>query len=65
MENLEKRSDYYAIKSKYLAMSMAFLGFNFQKYDDAEAILYTFKRTKEFEKALSLQLDLKKQFSGR
>jgi hypothetical protein len=65
MEYSEKQSDFYAVKSKYLAMAMAFLGFSFQKYNDSELILYSFRRTKEFEKALSLQLDLKKQFCDR
>lgn len=64
MENNEQ-SDFYAIKNKYLADALCFLGFSFYKYNDDGFVKYSFKRTDEFEKALSLQLELKKQFCNR
>ena len=44
--------DYYAVRKKYLANALAYLGYRYYRFDNGKDIVYSFKDTKEFREAL-------------
>lgn len=48
---MDYRNDYYSTNNKYLAYTLSFLGFKFMKFTDENGqVVYSFKRTPEFQK---------------
>lgn len=53
--------DYYAVRKKYLANALAYLGYRYYRLDNGKDIVYSFKDTKEFREALTGLMQLKKE----
>lgn len=51
--------DYYEIRKKYMAESMAFLGYKYWKDGFGKETIYKFEDTKEFREALTGLMELK------
>ncbi|WP_051931598.1 hypothetical protein [Clostridium sp. KNHs214] len=54
---------YYEINKKYLAESLAYLGFEYYKFNDNDRFRYSFKNTEQFQKALNDMVKLRKKYN--
>lgn len=62
-DNTSKK--YYAIRNKYLAETMAFLGYSYKKFGFGRDTEYSFEDTKEFAHALSELMKFRKKVGSK
>lgn len=61
---MKKKSNYYATNDKYLAYSLALLGFDFKKFNnEGYGITYTFEKKDDLTKAIEDIRLLRKKYN--
>ena len=48
------KSNYVAVKNKYLAFGLAFANFKFQKHEEDNKTIYTFHNTNELQEVIQI-----------
>ncbi len=53
---------YYVTSNKYLAQSLAYLGFRYYKYNNTDTMYYSFNNTIELMKVIKALAELKQKY---
>lgn len=62
---MRKEKEYYALNSNELANALAYIGFQYMKFDDLKyGKIYSFKNTKELHDAIKELNKLKNRFEN-